>query len=247
VSWLIALVAPAISLVIAVQIATGSWERVKTKPAKRTLQVTGSASQRIVSDLIEWSAVIETENADRTAAYRALREQVTAALAYLRERGITASDIRASSVETSELIEKEYKGTGAERVERSVSKGWSTRQVIQVRSKDIARVEKVSREVTELLEKGIQIASEAPSYHYTKLDEVKVDMLARAAANARERARRIVEAAGGAGLGALWDADMGVINVNPANATATSWEGNNDKTSLEKDIITIVHLTFELP
>lgn len=40
---------------------------------------------------------------------------------------------------------------------------------------------------------------------------------------------------------------MGVINVNPANSTATSWEGNNDKSSYEKDIITIVHLTFELP
>ncbi len=39
---------------------------------------------------------------------------------------------------------------------------------------------------------------------------------------------------------------MGVINVNPANSTETSWEGNNDTTSLEKDIITIVHVTFEL-
>ena len=36
------------------------------------------------------------------------------------------------------------------------------------------------------------------------------------------------------------------ININPANSTATHWQGNNDKTSLEKDVITIVHLTFEL-
>ena len=39
---------------------------------------------------------------------------------------------------------------------------------------------------------------------------------------------------------------MGVINVNPANSTETSWEGNNDTTSLDKDIITIVYVTFEL-
>jgi len=39
---------------------------------------------------------------------------------------------------------------------------------------------------------------------------------------------------------------MGVINVNPANSSTTSWEGNNDTTSLEKDIITIIHAKFAL-
>jgi hypothetical protein len=39
---------------------------------------------------------------------------------------------------------------------------------------------------------------------------------------------------------------MGVININPANSTATSWEGNNDTASLEKDIISIVRATYTL-
>ena len=47
-------------------------------------------------------------------------------------------------------------------------------------------------------------------------------------------------------VGKLMGADMGVINVNPANSTETSWEGNNDTSTLEKDIITIVHITYEL-
>jgi hypothetical protein len=41
-------------------------------------------------------------------------------------------------------------------------------------------------------------------------------------------------------------ADMGVINVNAANTTETSWEGHNDTASLEKDILTVVHVSFEL-
>ena len=40
--------------------------------------------------------------------------------------------------------------------------------------------------------------------------------------------------------------DMGIININPANSTETSEQGNNDKTSLEKDIITIIHADYEL-
>ena len=39
---------------------------------------------------------------------------------------------------------------------------------------------------------------------------------------------------------------MGIININPANSTQTSDEGNNDASSLEKDIITIVHAEFEV-
>ena len=51
---------------------------------------------------------------------------------------------------------------------------------------------------------------------------------------------------GGAKVGRLLGADMGIININPANSTETSDEGNNDRTSLEKDIITIVHANFQL-
>jgi hypothetical protein len=34
--------------------------------------------------------------------------------------------------------------------------------------------------------------------------------------------------------------------VLPLHQAATSWEGNNDTSSREKDIITIVHITYEL-
>jgi hypothetical protein len=34
--------------------------------------------------------------------------------------------------------------------------------------------------------------------------------------------------------------------VNPANSTSGSWDGNNDTTALDKDIITIVHVSYEM-
>jgi len=71
-------------------------------------------------------------------------------------------------------------------------------------------------------------------------------MLAEAARDARTRAENMVRSAGGGSLARLGDADMGIINVNPANSTATSAQGNNDTSSLEEDIITIVHVTYEL-
>jgi hypothetical protein len=128
-----------------------------------------------------------------------------------------------------------------------VSAGWRSTQSITIRSGDVARVERVSREVTTMLEQGVELSSLPPSYFYTKLADLKIEMLAEASRDARTRADQILAAAGGGRIGRLLRADMGVINVNPANSTETSWQGNNDTTSLEKDILTIVHVTFELP
>ena len=71
-------------------------------------------------------------------------------------------------------------------------------------------------------------------------------LLAEAAKDARTRAENMVHSAGGATIHNLRSADMGIININPANSSDTSAEGNNDTTSLEKDIITIVHVSYEL-
>ena len=90
------------------------------------------------------------------------------------------------------------------------------------------------------------MSSESPSYYYTQLGALKIEMLAEAAKDCRTRAERIVSSTGGAQIGKLRRADMGVININPANSTQGSWDGNNDTSSLEKDIITIVHTSFEL-
>ena len=236
-----------LAMVAATYVAAATWERVKTRPPDRTIQVTGSAKKRIVSDLIEWTGTIETSDpADRTAAYKTLRGHVETVQAYLRTQGIKDDEIRASSVDVSPINETEHVGTGPARIERVVFKGYRTQQSITIRSGDVNRVERISREVTQLLEKGVPITSSAPSYHYTKLGELKIEMLAEAAKDARVRADNMVKSAGGGAIDKLRTADMGVININPPNVTNTNWEGNNDTSSLEKDIITIVHVTYEL-
>lgn len=236
----------AVALVIATYLAASTWERVRVRPAARTIQVTGSAKKRIVSDLIEWSATLETTEKERNAGYKLLRDHAARAEKFLLERGVPKEQIELSSVSVEQIFDTEYIGAGETRVERQVPKHWQTTQSITVRSTDVALVEKMSREITDLLEEGVTVTSFAPEYHYTKLGEVKIEMLAEASKDARTRATNIIGSAGGAELGKLRSADMGVINVNPANSTEGSWDGNNDTTSLEKDIITIVHATFEL-
>ena len=234
------------AMVASTAVGIGGWERVRTRPKGRMIDVTGSAKKRIVSDSIEWTATIEIRAMDRTAAAKALAGHVKTALDYLAEQGVKKDEIRVEAVAVEEVKETEYIGTGAQRIEKTAFKGYKTSQQITIRSGEVARVERISREITQLLERGVPVSSSDPEYFYSKLGELKIEMLAAAARDARVRATSILAETGGGRIARLRSADMGVINVNPANSTETSWEGNNDTSSLDKDIITIVHVTFEL-
>jgi hypothetical protein len=45
---------------------------------------------------------------------------------------------------------------------------------------------------------------------------------------------------------ALRQATMGVGQINPLHSTATSWEGNNDTTAVDKTIIATISATFAM-
>jgi hypothetical protein len=233
-------------------IAAKTWQDVRKEGQKQVMRVTGSATKRIVSDLIEWTADLTTEDKDRIEAYRKLRESREKAIAFLTKQGIKPAEIKPQSALITEKYEsvnetETLPGTNAT-VRRTVQvlKGYIARESVTVTSSDVPLVEKASREVTSLMEQGVDVNSQPPRYHYTKLSDLKVEMLAAAAADARARAEQILNSAGKSKPGALISADMGIININPANSTATSVEGINDKSSLEKDIITVVRAQYEV-
>ncbi len=246
------LIAISIAAVLCTENVTSTYYRIKVKPEKRTIKVIGSAKKRIVSDLIEWEAFLEARAPDRTSAYKQLRESSDKAVAFIQGQGIQPSEIQPQSVTFEEEFDthvdfKMMPGLKEPlRIEKKTSKGFVTRETIIVRSADVPKVEKASREITTLLEQGISITSSAPSYFYTRLGELKIEMLAAAGKDARARADNILKSTNGASIKRLVDANLGIININPANSTETSAEGNNDRTSYEKDIITIVRAEFEL-
>jgi hypothetical protein len=248
----IGLVAVAVAVVWSTAIAAGTWKTVRVRPEQRTIKVTGSARKRITSDLIQWRAVLEARAPDRTAAYKLLHDERDKAVAFLTAQGIAAGEIQPQSttfeqeVETVEETKVLPGSVVPTKIARQIAKGFVTREVIMVRSNDVGRIEKASREITSLLEQGVSITSEPPRYFYTRLGELKVEMLAAAGKDARARADNILRSAGGATIGKLITADLGIININPANSTETSEEGNNDTSALDKDIITIVHAEFNL-
>ena len=83
---------------------------------------------------------------------------------------------------------------------------------MQVDSKDVEKVEKISRKITELLNKGIEFYSQPPRYYYTKLADLKLEMISKATSDAKLRADNIASNSGGK-LGNLISAKMGIFQI----------------------------------
>lgn len=211
------------------------------KHAEQRITVTGSATKRIRSDLIVWRAHLMSQNADLTTAYKKLAVDVPVVVAFIKAHGMTDREVTVSAATITEVHPRTSEGS----LQEEVIAAYRAQQDIEIESADIAKVEQISREATQLLDRGVYIQSDAPLYVYTKLAPLKIQMLADASKDARSRAEQIA-ANTGSTLGKLITARMGVMQVNAKFSTEVSGEGNNDKTTLEKDAMAVVTASFEV-
>jgi hypothetical protein len=118
-------------------------------------------------------------------------------------------------------------------------------QQVQIKSDQVDQVEAVSRQVSELINSGIEFYSQAPEYYYTKLAELKLEMISEATKDANERAVRIAKQAGSA-VGKLKSADMGVFQITAQNSSEDySWGGSFNTSSKDKSASITVKLSYE--
>jgi uncharacterized protein len=229
-------VALAVGLVIAS--AIGGWAFVKGKRGDQTITVTGSAKKSIRSDLVIWRAGVSYQATVLTDAYRSLSESVPRVKSYLIGKGIPENQITISSIASQTLHSKTSAGEESDQIS-----GYSLRQELEVRSNDVDKIAQIARQATELINQGILIESQAPQYHYTKLGDLKIEILAEAAKDAKTRAEQIAKSTGSS-IGSVRSARMGVLQITPAGSSEVSDSGMNDTSSLDKDITAVVNIGF---
>jgi hypothetical protein len=219
-------------------VLAGAWTRISES---QLISVTGSARRSVRSDLVIWRSSYQVEAPTLLAAQQRLREDFAKVQRFLTERSLR--EVAVGPVQIREVTERVTLRDGAESTTRRV--GYRLSQVVEVRSPEVDRVPGLATESAELLEQGVTFVSDSMEFIYTKAGEAKVEMMAEATKDARARANQIAEN-GGRAIRGLREARMGVIQINPLHSTATSWEGNNDTTALEKTITATVSASFSL-
>lgn len=228
----------ALAVALVLSSIVGAWAYTHAKNGEQTITVTGSARKRIKSDLVVWRAAVTYQATQLSEAYKSLSDNIPRVKQYLISKGIPEDQITISSISSSTMHAKDNEGN-----ETGAITGYSLRQELEVRSNDVDKIERVAREATELINQGILLESMSPEYLYTKLGDLKIEMLGEAAKDAKTRAQQIASSTGSQ-IGSVRSAKMGVMQITPADSNEVSDSGENDTSSLEKDITAVVNVSF---
>jgi len=215
---------------------------------KDDINVTGSTSTNFTSDLIVWSASFFKKDMDLKAAYNQIKKDRKTIKEFFISKGVSEKEITFKSID----INKEYKyknrfnNEGDKVDSEKIFNGYLLTQEVELSSSNVDLVEKVSNEVTDLIEKDVIISSHAPKYYYTKLGELKIEMIKLAAQDGLLRATTAVEG-GAADLGELLETSIGVFQILGKNSNDKfSWGGTLNTLNKEKTAYVNVKQRYEI-
>lgn len=210
----------------------------------QAISVTGLGEQSFTSDLIVWRGNFSRREMDLKSANNQLNNDQKEIRAFLRSKGIKDDEIIFEGVNIQKDYFYDYDQNG--NLRNTVFNGYILSQNLKVQSNNVDQVEAISRQVTDLLDKGVEFNSFSPEFYYTKLAELKLKMIESATKDARERAEKIAVNAGGE-LGNLKNADMGVFQITAENSSEDySWGGSFNTSSKKKKASITIKLRYEI-
>lgn len=228
----------AVGIIIATLVISNTVERVKTQNQRITVK--GFAERTITSDIAVWSGQITARSPELVSAYDNLQADLQKVLSYLKEQGVKGDEISKSAVTTSIQYQRTAKGGSTNIVD-----GYILVQTVKITSSNIEQVAEISSSVTNLIKEGIEFDSFSPRYFYTKLDDIKIELLGEATKNAGMRANSLAENSGSK-VGALKYASQGVFQITPLYSTEVSGYGVYDTSTIQKSVKAVVTIEYSI-
>jgi len=223
-----------LSLVIAALLVSGTL--LDIKELNNVISISGSAKLPVTSDSARW-----TGNFSRTAfatnlksGYEAMKKDEGLVAAYLDEQGF-AGKYEISPVYMYEI----YKS------DAYAPKEYNLTQSIEVKSDDVEKVKNLAKNIEKVIAQGVIFSSNPVEYYYSKLPDVRVSLLPEAIKDAKARAQAIADSSG-AKVDNVKSVAMGVVQVMPLGAIEVSDYGSYDTSSIEKEVMITVKVTFGL-
>lgn len=208
-----------------------------------TIVVTGLGKKDFVSDLIVWSGSFSRLEMNLKDAYTKLDTDREIIRKYFSAKGVKEGDLVFSAVDINKEYEYQYLQNGGS---NRIFKGYRLTQTVKIESKEVDKVESISREVTELINQGVEFNSNTPQFYYTGLSDLKLEMISAATEDARQRAERIAENSN-AKLGNLKEASMGVFQIIAQNSNEDySWGGTYNTAAKKKTATITMRLEFAI-
>ena len=231
-------VAAILSLGLVVSALIGGRALEKMRSATDGVTVKGVAEKEITADLATWRGQITHRAADLAGGYDELQKQFTTTINFLLQQSVTAEAIEEGTINASAHYKRDAKGHATSEIESH-----TLTQTFTVTTTDVALAKRLAKESTQLIREGIAFRSYPPSFYYTKLEGLKLDLLEQAAENAQLRAERLASSSGNR-VANIISASQGIFQITRLNSTETASWGMYDTSSIEKKVRAVVTVRY---
>lgn len=225
-----------LSIIISAFIFSDALKTIKSNGQKITVK--GTADKIIRSDFSIWRGQFSANNTNMVQAYSDIEGYRARVESFLVGMGVDKNLISFSNVTT--LVNYKMTDQG---VNTNIRESYTLQQMVGIQSNDIDMVFNVSNQANNLIKEGLEFISHQPEFYYTKLDDLKIELLSAATQDARKRAEAMAKNSGSK-IGAMASAEQGVFQITPKNSTEISDYGMNDNTTIEKKVQAVVTVDF---
>lgn len=205
---------------------------VNAQVGNRQVTVRGVAERNVVADLAVLTLSFKVANDDLPTAQAQIDRDLALVRAFLTRQGYPAEAVTIGRLQVTDTKAREYGST--ENVVRYI-----LTQGVTVRTNDVQRVATTERALNDLVRQGVQLDFAAPTYVFTKLNEVRPSMIAEATASARSGAEQFAKDSG-APLGPIRQATQGSFEILARE------DIDSESTSLNKRVRVVATVSYQL-
>lgn len=223
----------AVGLIIAVKIVTSALP-------SDGISVTGSASKIVKSDNASLYLNLSTKQKNKKLAYGVIQKQIPIVISYIKSQGFGDKDIELKTTNGYNTYKTLPNGNSSNEIAY-----YNLYQPIVVKSQDVDKIKKLSLDITCLMDKGIEIEANNPEYYYSKISDLKIELLHQATTDAKQRASAMLKATHNR-TGKIQTVKMGVFQITPADSTDVSDSGIYDTSSVEKKVTAVANVVFKI-
>ena len=180
--------------------------------------VKGLAEQDVEADLAIWDIKYVATGNNLIETKNNLEKQTIAIIEFLHNNGFTDAEIEMGGVETNDLMANPYRGND------TITSRFILTKSVTVRSNQVRNVAETYTKSSELINSGIVFENQygSPiSYIFTKLNDIKPQMLEMATKNARQAALEFAKSSESK-VGKIHSANQGVFSILPRDNSNVS-------------------------
>jgi uncharacterized protein len=170
--------------------------------ADRAVTLRGLAERDVVADLASWTITFTETGTELEPTRQGAEADAATVTNFLRQAGFPADQVSDSGISVNQMYDSDR---GANVV--------TVRRRIQLRTRDVPRAQQAFARQAELIRAGVAIEEGSNiSYHFTRLNDIKPEMIAAATQDARRGAEQFARDSG-TEVGGIRSATQGYFSI----------------------------------